>query len=149
MNSIIYQRKIFLSDKYLFFDTGVRRLAAREGHRLLSSRMGAIFEHFVGQELLRWSRTQPADMRIRFWRDPGGPEVDWVIDHDGTYLPIEVKWTDAPSKRDGRHVELFMKEYPSATQGYVVCRTSLRVKLGERLYAVPWNEFFTHDLAEV
>lgn len=134
------RKKLTRSDKYLLFDMGVRRLAAHEGRRVLPTRWGQLFEQWVGLELLRWARTAVPSARIRFWRDPDGPEVDWLIDRDGVYTPIEVKWTDSPEARDARHLSCFIKEYPSAKQGYVICRTPSRVKLSPNVLAVPWQE---------
>lgn len=133
------RKKLTRSDKYLFFDLGVRRAAAREGVRLLPSRFGQLFEHFVGLELLRWSRLHGRGTRIRFWRDPDGPEVDWVVESDGRYVPIEVKWADNPDERDARHLACFLSEYSAASRGIVVCRAPRRMLLGERLVAVPWQ----------
>lgn len=39
-------------------------------------------------------------MKILSWRDPAGPEVDWIIENENGYIPIEVKWTDTPGERD-------------------------------------------------
>ena len=135
------RKKLTRSDKYLFFDLGVRRLAAREGRQILPNRWGSLFEQFVGLELLRWSRAQAPGVRIRFWRDPSGPEVDWVVDRAGQYIPIEVKWSDSPTARDVRHLHCFLDEYPTAGCGYVVCRAPRKMKLSERVWALPWQEF--------
>jgi predicted AAA+ superfamily ATPase len=137
------RKKLTRSDKYLLFDLGVRRLAAREGRRVLPARWGQLFKQWVGLELLRWSRTRSPSTRIRFWRDPDGPEVDWVIDRDGHYTPIEAKWTKVPGASDARHVRTFMEEYRTAPAGYVVCRTPRRVGLGKGIVAVPWQELPT------
>jgi predicted AAA+ superfamily ATPase len=134
------RKKLTRSDKHLFFDLGVRRLAAREGRRILPSRWGALFEQFVGLELARWSRARGAGARLRFWRDPDGPEVDWVVDREGEYTPFEVKWSDRPEARDARHLNCFLNEYPTAGRGYVVCRAPRKMKLGERIFAVPWQD---------
>ena len=91
------RKKRTRSDKYLLFDLGVRRLAAHEGRRVLPIRFGQLFEQWVGLELLRRARTAGPGTRIRFWRDPDGPAVDWVIDEEGRYTPIEVKWTETPA----------------------------------------------------
>lgn len=134
------RRKLTRSDKYLFFDMGVRRLAAREGRRILPARWGQLFEHWVGLELLRGARFAAPSTRIRFWRDPDGPEVDWVVDREGTYTPIEVKWTETPNAGDARHLTCFLNEYPTAKSGYVVCRTPRKVDLGHGVLAIPWQE---------
>lgn len=133
------RKKLTRSDKYLFFDLGVRRLAAREARGLIPSRMGALFEQFVGMELARFVRGRTG-LRLRFWRDPDGPEVDWIVDNGGAYTPVEVKWTDVPELRDAKHIQCFLNEYPSAGSGYVVCRAPRRLKLADRVFALPWQE---------
>ena len=134
------RKKLTRSDKYLLFDMGVRRMAAREGRRVLPARWGQLFEQWVGLELLRWSRTAAPSTRINFWRDPDGPEVDWIVDQEGHYTPIEVKWTTAPSPSDARHLRLFLDEYRTAKAGFVVCRTPRRVSLGKDIVAIPWQD---------
>src|SRR5207302_1251081 len=87
------RKRLTKSSKYLVFDLGVRREAANEGTRLGRDRLGELFEQLVGLELVRLCRLYRAGARLRFWRDPEGPEVDWVLEHHGRYVPIEVKWT--------------------------------------------------------
>lgn len=135
------RKKLTRSDRFLFFDLGVRRLAAREGRRFPRSYWGSLFEQFIGLELLRFFRANRRSAKLRFWRDPDGPEVDWVIDCDGVYVPIEVKWTDAPSAGDTRHLKCFMSEYPTFGQGYVVCRAPHKLKISDTVMALPWQNF--------
>ena len=45
------RKKLAKSSKYLFFDLGVRRLAAKEGVQLGRNRLGELFEHYIGIEL--------------------------------------------------------------------------------------------------
>jgi hypothetical protein len=52
---------------------------------------------------------------------------------------VEVKWTDRPTAGDVRHVEIFLSEYPSAEVGYLVCRVPRKTKLGDRVFALPWQ----------
>ena len=134
------RKKLTRSQKYLFFDLGVRRLAAREGIRLSRESFGLLFEQWVGLELLRSARISERRIQIRFWRDPDGPEVDWVIDSEGEYCPIEVKWTETPTPRDARHLQIFLSEYPAAKTAYLVCQVPRKLKLGDRIFAMPWQE---------
>jgi len=134
------RRKLIKSQKYLLFDLGVRRLAAREGIRLPISYLGHLFEQFIGLELIRIARNEPKKTQIHYWRDPDGPEVDWVIDRQGEYIPIEVKWTDAPSQKDGRHLQTFLNEYEEAQKGYIICQTPKEMKIATNLYALPWQK---------
>ena len=134
------RKKLIRAQKYLFFDLGVRRLAAREGRNPPLETMGHLFEQFVGLELLRGARGTNAQHRLRFWRDPDGPEVDWVLDTADGYTPVEVKWTDKPSPNDARHLHVFLREYTQAMTGYVVCRTPRTVQLSPQVQAIPWQE---------
>lgn len=133
-------RKLIKTQKHLFFDLGVRRVAAGEGRRPPLSQLGLLFEQFIGLELIRQGRQQGERVRIKFWCDPNGPEVDWVVDTKDEYIPIEVKWTDAPTQHDARHLKLFMSEYEEATCGYVICQTPRKMKLSENIYALPWQQ---------
>ncbi len=133
------RKKLTKSDKYLFFDLGVRRLAAREGTKLSRDTLGRLFEQFIGLELLRCARAKSPRVKIRFWRDPDGPEVDWVIDEGGSYTPVEVKWTERPTAGDIRHLETFLSEYPSAKAGYLICQVPRKVKFSDKVFALPWS----------
>ena len=133
------RKKLTKSATYLFFDLGVRRLAAREGTQPSRETQGRLFEQFVGLELVRCAHVAGPRWTIRFWRDPDGPEVDWVIDHDGRYTPVEVKWTDAPRAGDIRNLEIFLDEYPTARAGYLVCQVPRAAKLSDRVTALPWH----------
>lgn len=134
------RKKLTKSSKCLLFDLGVRRLAAKEGPRLPRETLGFLFEQAVGLELIRHARLSAEPRSVRFWRDPEGPEVDWVVEEGGRYVPVEVKWTDSPSPGDAKHLRLFLDEYPNAERGYLVCRTPRRALLTKDVLAIPWQE---------
>ncbi|OGX04093.1 MAG: hypothetical protein A3G87_03825 [Omnitrophica bacterium RIFCSPLOWO2_12_FULL_50_11] len=134
------RKKLTKSSKYLFFDLGVRRLAAREGTKPAREHWGHLFEQFVGLELIRAARLAAHKGRIFFWRDPDGPEVDWVIERKAEFTPIEVKWTDSPNETDVRYLKTFLAEYKNAEAGFVICRTPRKMRLTNRIYALPWQE---------
>ena len=134
------RKKLTKSPRFLFFDLGVRRAAADEGRRLSPRVLGALFEQFVGLELLRATREVSAHLKLRFWRDPDGPEVDWVVVGEDRWMPVEVKWSAAPAERDARHLQTFLSEYSKAREGVIVCRTPRRFKIAPRITAIPWQE---------
>jgi len=133
------RRKLIKAQKYLMYDLGVRRMAAREGRELPREQMGHLLEQFVGLELLRILRLSEPRHQLKFWRDATGPEVDWVIDAHDTYIPIEVKWTERPTLQDAKHLQLFLNEYSQAKKGFIICRTPHAMKLSSNIYALPWE----------
>ena len=141
------RKKLTKSSRYLLFDLGVRRLAAGEGSRLNRERMGELFEQFVGLELIRFCRIHAPRARVKFWRDPDGPEVDWVLDLGATYVPIEVKLTDRPKEGDARHLHVFLEEY-AAKQGFVICSAPRPIRLSKTVVAMPWQRL-TAALSDV
>ena len=133
------RKKLTKTQKYLFFDLGVRRLSAHEGAEPPRETLGKLFEQFIGLEILRCARLCRKKTKLRFWRDPDGPEVDWVIENENTLTPVEVKWTPTPSQKDIKHLNVFLSEYKNAKMAYLVCQTSRKVKLGDRIFALPWQ----------
>jgi len=131
------------SPKFLFYDLGVRRIAAREGTSLPKETMGNLFEQFVGLELIRMTRQAAAKASIHFWRDPHGPEVDWVINRGDELIPIEVKWTDSPSPKDARHLQVFLQEYRNTSYGFLISRAPRKQKLLDNIFALPWQDLPT------
>ena len=138
------RKKLTKSPKYLFFDLGLRRLAAKEPADFPEKYWGHLFEQFVGLELIRFSRIQEKKTTLHFWRDPTGPEVDWLLSRGEELLPIEVKWTELPSMRDARHLELFLKEYPKAKKGYIICQTARPQTLSDKIEAISWKDLHAH-----
>ncbi|MGZ3774259.1 MAG: ATP-binding protein [Pseudobdellovibrionaceae bacterium] len=134
------RKKLTKSSKYLFFDLGVRRLAAKEGVRLGKNRMGELFEQYVGIELSRLLRFHVERNSLSFWRDPDGPEIDWLIRGQNHLVPIEVKYKEKIDKSDCRHLEVFLREYPEAKKAYVVCLAERPYKITDQIVAIPWQQ---------
>ncbi len=133
-------RRLIKTPKYLFFDLGMRRIAAKEGQELPRNHMGYIFEQFIGLECIRYLRPFEPLARFHFWRDSAGHEVDWVVETPELLIPMEVKWTDKPIKQDAKHLQLFLNEYEKASHGFVICKTPRRFKLTDQVTAIPWQE---------
>lgn len=138
------RRKLQRAQKYLFFDLGLRRIAAREGVDPARTILGRLFEQFVGLELLRHCRFLNAENRLFYWRDTNGFEIDWILQlADGQLIPIEVKLTDAPREQDAKYLNIFLNEYTEAKVGYIICQTPRKAKITPKVYALPWQEMLT------
>ncbi len=140
LSKSLSRKRLTKSPKYLLFDMGVRRVAAKEPATYPEKYMGHLFEQWVGLELLHMLRFQPGPNALNFWHDHTGPEVDWVVSLAGQYIPIEVKWTPYPSLADAKHLLTFLNEYDNSTMGYIVCRAPMRAKLADNIMVIPWQE---------
>jgi hypothetical protein len=83
-----------------------RGIGSKDPARPSAREAGPLFEQYAGLELLRAIRQSGRALGLRFWRDPDGPEVDRIVEGEHTLLPVEVKWSDAPSNPDARHLRM-------------------------------------------
>lgn len=135
------RRRLTKAPKYLFFDPGIRRIAAGEGLKLPQHYYGELFEQFIGIEILKLIKIFAPQAKCYYWRDHKGPEVDFVIEYNRKYLPIEVKWTATPKRRDAKHLLSFMREYDCFLPAYIVCQTPNAMEIEDHVLAVSWKEF--------
>jgi predicted AAA+ superfamily ATPase len=132
------RKKLQKTPKYLLYDLGVRRIAAGEGRKPPLAFLGYLFEQYIGLMLLTFISNSTKRLKLKYWRDPGGAEIDWIIEGSGCYIPIEVKYSDLPKIQDTKHLKIFMEEYP-APVGYIICRTPFPMQLTDTINALPWN----------
>jgi uncharacterized protein len=135
------RKNLLSSPKFLFADLGVRHAAAglRPSPDLVAVNPGPLLEQWVGIEL--WRRLQYlGEGALHHLRSKDGAEIDYIVEHDGSLTPIEVKWTTRPTPGDARHVRAFLAEKPRrASHGFVICRCRHPMKLDEHVTALPWS----------
>ena len=134
------RKNVLSSDRFFFFDLGVRHAAAElplESGTVLGD-PGPIFEQWVGIEL--WKRLKYLNAgRLHYFRTKAGAEVDFIIEHRNELIPIEVKWTENPTLSDARHLRDFLDDHPKrAKHAWIICRCKAPLALDERITAVPW-----------
>ncbi len=101
-----------------------------DGHNVFNVGRTFLSDHFAGR-----------GFGVGFWRTVSGAEVDFVWQSPKEDIPIEVKWTENPSSKDARHLEIFLEEYSQrCKKGFIVCRVQRARQISERITAIPWNE---------
>jgi len=131
--------KVRKASKFLFFDTGVLNAAAEVlgPADLPAESWGRLFEQWVGLTILRFLRSSGTRGRLFYWRDYGGREIDWVIEHGDAWIPVEVKWGENIKPGSTRHLEYFLKAYPiKARKGFVVFTGRRSRKIGDNITAL-------------
>lgn len=135
------RKNLLSTDRFLFFDLGVRHAAAglTAGADTVRANPGPVFEQWVGLEL--WKRLQYlGGGTLHYLRTKDGAEVDFIIARAGRLTPIEVKWTEHPSLPDARHLLTFLGEHPKqARHGYIICRCPRPLRLHDKITALPWS----------
>jgi len=135
------QKSLVSAGRFYFFDMGVRNAAAgiRIDESIISLDPGHFFEQWVGMELFR-KLSYAGEGRLSHYRTRGGAEIDFILERDEEWIPIEAKWTQSPSLKDARHLRTFIDDSKGrARRAYIVCRCSRPQQLDEHITAIPWQ----------
>lgn len=135
------RKNLTSTPRFHFFDLGVRHAAAglTPGPDAVQADSGRALEQWVGIEL--WKRLGYLGRgRLHHLRTKDGAEVDYIVELNRQFIPIEVKWTERPNRDDARHIIPFLEEQgKAAPMGYVICRCPRPEQLHERVLALPWH----------
>ena len=94
-------------------------------------KLGAIFESFVVQDILKQLVIAEGKPSVYHWRAHSGAEVDLIIEVNNQYFPIEIKYKSHPTKKDARGIQAFKETYPKLNVG-----PGIIVAPSESIYAV-------------
>jgi hypothetical protein len=133
--SVNRTKRLIKTPKLYWTDPGLALHLAGEdqptGHHL---------EDLVLMDLLAWRDAQVPRPEVLFWRTTSDLEVDFVIEHRGRLLPIEVKTTARPGPRDVRALEAFRDEYPDLFTGGLLLHDGQDVQwLSRGILGAPWH----------
>ncbi len=73
-----------------------------DGHALFQEFKGALIENYVGQEL------QKHDYNLYYWTSEGKAEVDFLLQHDDSVFPLEVKSGTSLKKKS---LKIYAEQY--------------------------------------
>lgn len=104
-------------------------------------KLGALFETYVVNDLLRQLSLLSGRPAIYHWRSHGGAEVDLVLELNGQYFLFEVKCKSRPTVSDTRGMKAFRETYPHlpVVAGIVISAADEILPLGGGNYAVPFD----------
>lgn len=130
--------------KLLWNDCGLGAwLAGIRSRTLLAARVdqGFWLEQTIFQSLQTWRTLDSANRRLYYWRDRSGKEVDFILEHQGKLVAIEIKSSNQATLEDTRGILAFRGGLSKGTQfcNGVVLHSGEGRPLGKNLYALPWN----------
>jgi predicted AAA+ superfamily ATPase len=86
------RKEITKSQKYYFYDTGIRNILI-DNMKYLSDRndAGALWENFIIAERQKYLVFNQKNVNCFFWRTFSGTEIDYVEEYKGEYFAYEIK----------------------------------------------------------
>ena len=132
--SVNRTRRLIKSPKLYWSDTALAMHLAGE-----SEPRGAHFENLILSELLAWRDSDARGASLLYWRTATGLEVDFVVETARRVLPIEVKCTARPTKKDAHALEQFLADYPDLAPAGLLLHTGNEIyPLAKNILAAPW-----------
>ena len=132
-----------------FNDTGLacylQRISSAEA-LLVSPLLGSIFETWIYCELNKQSEVMNTKPNIYHWRTGAGAEVDFILEIDGKFFPIETKSATSLSKSDTSGIRAFNETYKGKINimtGLVIYAGSECFWLNDNVMALSWNTLLT------
>jgi hypothetical protein len=141
MNAI---KRLSQKPKGILADTGIAcylQLISTPEALAKSMLGGAMFETYCFNMIKGLCAALPIMPNFYHWRTLAGAEVDFIIEIDGKFYPIEVKSATTISKHDTRGIEAFRETYPhlNIQMGVIVYAGQHCQRITENIVAVPWN----------
>ena len=86
------RKEISKSQKYFFYDTGIRNILI-DNMKYLNDRndSGALWENFIIAERRKYLLYNQKNVPCYFWRTYSGTEIDYVEENKGEYFGYEIK----------------------------------------------------------
>ena len=134
-------KEIKKTSKFYLYDQGIINVIINDFRpRRLRRDAGVIIEQFVYHEILK---SLDIRFQVKYWRTIDGKEVDFILEKDRTYLPIEVK-THWKKGKAPPGIKAFCRTYAE-------CKTAIILSDGEeyeevcdgiRIFAFNWYRAF-------
>lgn len=127
-------KRLIKSPKLYWGDTGVALYLAE-----CEQPGGAHLENLVLHDLLAWRDARLERAQLFYWRTTIGEEVDFVIEANGSLIPMEVKASGHPRLGDTKHLRAFRAEYGERARAGLLLHTGKTLEwITPDVLAVPW-----------
>ena len=113
-------KEIIKMSKVYCLDTGLRNFAIKNFNEfLLREDLGHLIENAVFLEMLK---NKDILQNIYYWRTKNQTEVDFIIESNGTYFPVEVKYSKGAQIKIPSNIKTFFTHYPKSSLGFVITK---------------------------
>ena len=137
-------KRLVKTPKVYFTDTGLlgHLVGLRDPvHAAQGPMGGAILETAVFLEILKTMVHRGEEPRIYFWRTATGTEVDFLVEHEGRLVPVEVKLSATPMPGMADGIRAFQRDLGRrAGPGYVIHPGTVRGPLAPAVQSLPFAE---------
>lgn len=140
---LVKQPKIYACDPLLIHEVWGTSFSVSKASE--NNQIGMIYETFVFNEIQKILTNDGVQAEIFSWRTQDQAEVDLILSSSGNLIPLEVKWSQRPTRRDTSGLASFLSTHPEAKQGYIVYPGEEVMHLTEKITAIPDAWLFGYE----
>lgn len=117
-----YKKEITKTPKLYFLDLGIRNFILNNFNDLnLRTDKGSLFENFYLTEI--FSKDHYSMKKVNFWRTTNKTEIDFIIQGEGEFNAIEVKWKNSKRPKSFNTIESL---YPGISTSVITSEKFLK-----------------------
>jgi predicted AAA+ superfamily ATPase len=130
--------------KLLWADCGLAASLAgikTPGEATIRPDAGFWLEQTLFQTLQSWRALDPLHRKLHFWRNRAGQEVDFILEHEGQWVALEIKTASTVTHSDTSGIRAFrdsLKKSQHLVRGVVLHSGQAR-PLDTNILALPWG----------
>ncbi len=138
-------KRIIKSPKLYFLDTGflcyLNGITQKE-QIFKGPLSGQLFESIVMGEIIRGFYNRGEIPKLFYWRTSYGEEVDFIIEREGKFIPVEARMSSKADKNLARSLFSFTKLFSEESKKAILVNLfGEKLILGEKVESQPFQEF--------
>ncbi len=145
-----YNKTIVKRPKLYFYDTGIvsSLLGITDLEHVLNHPLrGALFETFVMSEIVKEQTNTGLNVRLFYWRDKTGREIDLILERGNKIVPVEIKATKTVHNEFFKNIR-YWKKLTGYKIGKVIYAGDSKQNRTEGIDVFPW-EIISSELFKV
>lgn len=132
---LVKQSKLYVTDPLLLHQPIGTNFSLQSA--IDRGQIGHIYESFILSEMKKTLVNHDIYAENFTWRTQDGAEVDIILSATDGVVPLEVKWSTKPSRRDASGLHSFLSCYPEIEKGFIIYPGEKIKRITKKVFAVP------------
>ena len=132
---LVKQSKLYVTDPLLLHQPLGTNFSLQSA--IDRGQIGHIYESFILSEMKKTLVNHDIYAENFTWRTQDGAEVDIILSTTDGVVPLAVKWSTKPSRRDASGLHSFLSCYPEIEKGFIIYPGEKIKRITKKVFAVP------------
>ncbi len=145
-HSVNFNKTIVKRPKVYFYDTALACSLLgiyNTSHLQTHPARGALFENMLVSEISKFITHSGSRLRLFYWREKSGHEIDLLIERDGELLPLEIKSGKTIHSEHFRNLDYY-RRLSGAAKCFLIYGGEESQKRSNGTEVINWRKFVTN-----